>query len=706
MQFFERIRKWLSPNQPQAVTQAMTLNDLIQRARREQYSERYDDALASLAEAMAYADDHANTTMQVDITLSRADILIARGDYDTAEIVLNDLKDESEAKEHRAPLAYALASLGVIAQRRGEWEQARQHYERAKATAEAIQTLGAGGRATAHLADVYLHDHNASYAIHLLREAIPKLQASGDQELVGYFQGQLGKALIMSGQTETGLNVIQQGITNAETIQHQAQLRHLHMLLAEQYLDTGDSQQAQRHYNEALALYPDPPPSDITYVTALANMSKAMLRDNDAGLAQEYARKALTVAETLDNPDVIAQIEAIIGLTQAQSDDPQAAIPYLEQAIAAYDNLPVDAAYIDLLRHLAQAQQHIGATDAAQATYARAIDHAADFPLRVIDVYQDLAQLHIDAGNYRTALNTYNDALKLAEANAQHGLIGRLQCAIGALYARIGDGRMALRRYDDALLALNRIDDPRARGAILAQVAEAYVDYSDLDSAVGFFEEAIELAQETHDRHAEARRRGAYGRLLAYIKQPKQALTETMQARNIAEEHGMDVESAQQKNNIGIAYRVMGQADNALAHQREARGQLDEHPRMQAQVYADLGDTYAEFGLYDDAQTQYDTALTMAHAQQQVALIIQATIGQAWVAHHAGDDAHAQALLDDIEAQAKRANIRRYLAHWHELQSRLAAQRDDHAQARDAWEQAETLRRILQMPAIEPDWLA
>ena len=59
-----------------------------------------------------------------------------------------------------------------------------------------------------HLADTYLHDGNASYAAHLLREALPKLTMPSDVEMSSYFVGLLGQALIQNGQEAEGHHLI------------------------------------------------------------------------------------------------------------------------------------------------------------------------------------------------------------------------------------------------------------------------------------------------------------------------------------------------------------------------------------------------------------------------------------------------------------------------------------------------------------------
>ena len=93
MGFFRRINQWFSKSQQPSTKSGTTLlSDLIDKARRSQYAERFDAALEFLTEAMEIAKSDHNINSQVDITLSRADILIAKRDYETARFVLNELR--------------------------------------------------------------------------------------------------------------------------------------------------------------------------------------------------------------------------------------------------------------------------------------------------------------------------------------------------------------------------------------------------------------------------------------------------------------------------------------------------------------------------------------------------------------------------------------------------------------------------------------
>ncbi|MDQ7026514.1 MAG: hypothetical protein Q9P44_13275 [Anaerolineae bacterium] len=332
MNFFRRMTQWIqhSDNITSPST-SVIVNDKVEQARRAQYAEQYDDALALLIEAMNLAEEQGNTTIKVDITLSHADILIAREDYEAAKAILNELRDESELRQHRAPLAYALASLGTIEQKQGHFDAASDLYEESRRIAELIQTDGANGRATAHLADIYLLDGNASYAIYLLRDAIPRLIRSGDKELLGYFQARLGEALIAIGQPQEGMAVMQQGLEAAFVLKHQAQVRDISQKLGYHALQLADYDKAIQYLRDALRLY-DKTTHSSDIVVLLCQLSHAFYSMGKSHESLDYAKQANELIDSITDTSVIAMAKAALGLSLSAVGKNDEALAYLQAA--------------------------------------------------------------------------------------------------------------------------------------------------------------------------------------------------------------------------------------------------------------------------------------------------------------------------------------------------------------------------------------
>lgn len=707
MGLFRFINHWFAKSQKLSnKSEGTLLSDLIDKARRSQYAERFDIALEFLEEAMQVAKTDHNIRAQVDITLSRADILISKRDFEEAHYVLHELRDDTEARQMKAPLSYSLSSLGVLEQMQSNLIKAQEYFEKARDVAEQIKTDGAYGRATAHLAEIYLAQDNASYAVYLLEDAIPKLDRSGDRELLAYFLAQLGLAQIQSGQAEKGQVSLQRGLELATNIRHQGQLRYINTLLGEHALQNGDYRRAQGYFDSAFNLYPPHLRKTPEYVTLLCKLSKVNLNLGQVERAKQYAETALPIAENLSEPALIAMSKAVFALALRANNDNDALL-ILQEAATAYESVSIDAFAITILRNLASEQILAGQAENAIHTYKEAIAKAENLPAELGQVYSDLASYYAKNHDVREAIQQWQVALKHFKDANQTDFIARVLCDIASMYDQLGDGRMAQREYGKALEMLSRIDHSATRGVILANVACAYSEYGDVDSALDFFKEAIEIAQRNLNPAVEALRRGNYGRLLALSNQPKQAMPQIIQAQKISEKLGLNLQSAIMLGNLGLAYAAMSDHNTAIDRYKSALNQLNdlEATKWIAVTHANLADTLLQQNNLEDASKNYDLAYSGAKNLTLVDVLIQALVGQAQIAIQQGNLPLAQEKLNEADPITRRLGYRRLIALQLQVQSQLYAKQEKKAEALSTWEQAEKIRNIMRMPPITADWL-
>ena len=707
MGFFRRINQWFSKSQQPSTKSGTTLlSDLIDKARRSQYAERFDAALEFLTEAMEIAKSDHNINSQVDITLSRADILIAKRDYETARFVLNELRDDTETREMRAPLAYSLSSLGVLEQAQGNLTKAQEHFEDARDIAEKINTDGAYGRATAHLAEIYLAQDNASYAVYLLEDAIPKLDRSGDRELLAYFFAQLGLAQIQNGQADKGRISLQRGLELASHIKHQSQLRYINTILGEQALQDGDYRRAQSYFDHAFKLYLPQSRETADYIKLLCKLSKLYLHLGQADKALELADSALPIAEKLAALPLIAMSKAAIASAKYASNDDNS-ISFLKEASTAYEPVAIDAFAIEVLRNLARAQISAGEIESGIESFQDAINKAENLPFELGQVHSDLASYHADNRNLREALNEWQVALQHFTQANQTDYVARVICDIASMYEQLGDGRMAQREYGKALEMLSQIENSRTRGIILANVASAYSEYGDVDSAQDFFKEAIEIAQRNMNHHAESLRRGNYGRLLALTNQPKQALTQIMQAQKLSDKLGLELQSAIMLGNLALAYSAMNDYTSATERYNSALSLLNtlDANKWVAVTRANLADMQLSQNNFEDSSANYEIAYSLAKDLALVDVLIQTLMGQTQVALESNNLNLAQEKINEADPIARRLGYRRLNARYLQVKSHLYAKQGQTDDASTTWEDAQKIRKIMGMPPIIPEWL-
>lgn len=252
MSWWQGLRQWVAQRGRRDVQERLDpLDMLIKQAAQAQFYNEYEAAYAALDKAAEQAVKTHNINKQVEIDLSRGDILIAQGQLDEAEKWLDNLREECAGREHMTPVAYALTSLGVVAQKRDDWESAQQYFEQAREVAEKLPSDGAKGRSAAHLAEVYMREENAHFATYLLEKALPLLETSGDHDLLAYFWGRLGAAHFESQRWQDAIEATERGLDVAKMMDQPQDLFVLYTQLAQYLLERKKPEQAQSALNAA-----------------------------------------------------------------------------------------------------------------------------------------------------------------------------------------------------------------------------------------------------------------------------------------------------------------------------------------------------------------------------------------------------------------------------------------------------------------------
>ncbi|QPC81806.1 hypothetical protein G4Y79_19250 [Phototrophicus methaneseepsis] len=346
MSWLDRFIKWVSgaedaptPSQQTPPKANNALESILEQGRQAQYDEAYDTAMQHYKHAREVAQRQMDATSEADALLHQADVLIAQGSFKEAETLLGELQTKAQNTQHRAPLAYALISRGVLAQARGAYEEARNLYEQGRRHAETIGSNGAQGRAMCHLADIYLAENNSGYAVKLLREGLTILQESGDTELLPYFRMRLADALIAAQDESAVSDLLHIAYKEATEAQHKPYRRMTALRVAEYAAQTGDSLTAYQFFKLALDLFSRTPANTSRYADILLSYSQAALQTGNQAEARTVAEKALYAAQSLGDEGRMREAQDILAAATpgglAQKTQPHPTAPSMPEAITA-----------------------------------------------------------------------------------------------------------------------------------------------------------------------------------------------------------------------------------------------------------------------------------------------------------------------------------------------------------------------------------
>jgi tetratricopeptide (TPR) repeat protein len=698
----DMVTAFLKPAPP---PQHSALREVLEEGRRAKLSEDYDAALAAFERAgtLLPKDDSVAETV---IALQSAEAHLGAGRADEADALIRAALSTAASEAQKA---YLHNALGMIAQHRGDWAAAREYYEQARAFGKAAGAAGAEGRAACHLADVYLHEGNASYAVHLLRESLPRLNTAGDLEWSCYFVGVLGQALIETGQESEGHHLLGRALQLAGGMNYRRYERKWSLALAERALKEGRFFDAETHVARALSLFGEAPSPSAEYVSTLLFASRNHLNLRNHQQAAHDAETALKAAQAIGDAGLIRRARGVYGVALRALNRVDEAVEHLKAAVEGEPS----ANQIDVLRGLAAAQLERGEDQAAIAAYERAIETARALHLRVEEAQaqRDLGLAYQRLNEPSKAIAAWTAALALYEDQNAYSQIARLRCDIGTARKALGQSQRALREYEEALVMLNSIDehDLDTRGLVMSNAAVAYAEQGDAESADAFFSEAISIAEKLNDTAAESVRLGNYGWFLLSVGKPRRAISSLEKALKLSAQLHLPLHHAIQTDNLGLAYDALADYVPALEHHRKALDLIapQNQPYWEALFRLHVGGTLLSLHDVGEAKACFEAARDYGRVQDHAELLARASTGLAQAALREGRIAEADALINEAITLARRGDLRRALADAFAVRSEILAAQEQPHEAASAWADAVRYYAMLHMPQakIQPAWL-
>jgi tetratricopeptide (TPR) repeat protein len=677
------------------------LRGLIDEGRQRKRTESYDEALRLFSEAAERSTEMKERSLRSIIELHRADIYIRQGRWDEARQILDHLAQDAKVNKEGIHAAYTQITLGTLEQAQGNLDQARTEYEAGAQLAREAHSAGAEGRATGHLGDLYLQEGNASYAVHLLRDALVKLNNSSDMELSSFFAGRLGQALLETGQMTEGEQMLSRALRLAQHMNYRPFERLWHVALGKRAVETGRYAEAFKQYDRALTMMRSDAPERVEVLRELSKISLNLGKFEDA---HDYAQRALNA----DPDDIITR--GNLGLITSLTGQAAEALPDL-RAVIEYGNEHPHPLHAEYMRALARTLSETGNTVEAASTYDRALKAARQQGNRLEEArtLRDIGLFYMHHNDQNAALRYWSDAIPIYESLNHMTQVARLYCDIANIRVAMGANQRAMKDYEQALMALNAVQDYETRGIVLANAAIAYVDLGDIETADSFLSESIKIAEKLQDRVSEVTRRGNYGWFLLSTGRLQRALTTLEYAQQQSKALDLKIPLAVQTDNLGLVHAELGNIDRAVSYHQEAISLLEglDAPYWLATAQYNLALLYLRLDQIAEAATLMDSVEAAAEKLQHQELRIRAQVGQAQVIMKRGDFTGAEARLQEALVAARRLNARRLIAEALLVSSELQAQQGQAERAAQTWEDARKQYEILHHPLAKqtPQWL-
>lgn len=260
-----------------------------------------------------------------------------------------------------------------------------------------------------------------------------------------------------------------------------------------------------------------------------------------------------------------------IGIAHLQLNEARSALPYFADALALAQNIAdqrleaqietyLGGTYGDYLGEIAKSYAHL---ERARVLAGRLGDKSTQG-----SAFNNIGNLHKNAGDYQSALDYYLQALPLFNESPPRRAITLNN--IGVAYTSLGEPERALDYLQQSLEILKPGTDRNAEALTLHNIGYAYNRLTKYREAQDYYTQAREIVQKTGDRSLEAQTLDLLGANHSAMGQPEKALDLHQQSLEIQRTAKNIRREAFSHANLAHVYNLLRQPEKALDHFNQA----------------------------------------------------------------------------------------------------------------------------------------
>jgi tetratricopeptide (TPR) repeat protein len=226
----------------------------------------------------------------------------------------------------------------------------------------------------------------------------------------------------------------------------------------------------------------------------------------------------------------------------------------------------------------------------------------------------DLGSCYHDLGDYPHAIDSYEQALTIAQEigdldNEPPSLVG-----IGNCYHGLDDYPRAIDYYEQALTIALEIGSRVDEGNALIGLGNCYLGLCDYPSAIDYYEQALTITLEFEDRQGEGIALGNLGSCYSSLGNYTHAINYYEQSLAIAHKIGDRMGEGIALSNLGYCYSNLGDYAHAIDKQEQSLAIAREIGDRQGEStsLSNLGSCYDNLGDYTHAIDNQEQSLAIA----------------------------------------------------------------------------------------------
>ena len=225
--------------------------------------------------------------------------------------------------------------------------------------------------------------------------------------------------------------------------------------------------------------------------------------------------------------------------------------------------------------------------------------------------YSNLGNCHFNLGDFKTAIEYHERALKNAKELGTRQSEGGAYGNLGNAYCCLGEFKTATDYFERDLKIAKELSDSVGEGRAYSNLGNTHARLGDFKMALDYYERHLKIAEELGDRSGEGKAYGNLGITYQSLGGFQTAIDFQDRRLKIAKEIGDRLEEEKAYSHLGCVHHSLGDFKTAINyHERELKIAIELGDRMgEGAAYGNLGNTHSCLGNFKTAKYYYERHL-------------------------------------------------------------------------------------------------
>jgi CHAT domain-containing protein/tetratricopeptide (TPR) repeat protein len=219
-----------------------------------------------------------------------------------------------------------------------------------------------------------------------------------------------------------------------------------------------------------------------------------------------------------------------------------------------------------------------------------------------------------DAGQYREALQTYEQALQIYREIKDRKGEGSLLNNLGTTYSSLGQYQKAIDYYQQSLTITKQLANQLVEAVSLNNLGNAYRSLGQYQEAINYYQLSLVIFRQIGNHKGELSSLNNLSKIYNSLGQNQKAIESHLQSLDINKKIGDLNGEASALNSLGIAYSSLGQYQKAIDYYQQSLAIAKKIGSLKIEMFPmiGLGNVYNFLSQYQKAIDYYQKSLAIA----------------------------------------------------------------------------------------------